>query len=337
MVAAVVRVVVTGGGGFVGSAVISSLRARGDEVTSVARRDYPDLRAQGVHTIRADIRDTVAMCDAVDGADVLIHTAAKAGAWGSVESYRQANVVGTRSVLDACRARGVPRLVFTSSPSVAHSGNDLGGVDESVGYAKHFEAPYPQTKAEAERLVLAANSAELLTVALRPHLVWGPGDPHLVPRIVDRAREGRLALVGDGQNLIDATYIDNAALAHLNAIDALVRCAAPDTAPAGRAYFIAQGEPVPMRQLIDAILEAADLPPVTRQVPFPVAYGLGALLEVLDRFRPSADGPLMTRFLARQFSTAHWFDLTAARRDLGYIPTVSMAEGMARLKTFLRP
>jgi nucleoside-diphosphate-sugar epimerase len=235
-------------------------------------------------------------------------------------------------VIAACRAHRIERLVYTSTPSVVSAGGDLEGVDESVPYPAHFEAEYPRTKALAERLVLEANGPELRTVALRPHLVWGPGDTQLVARIVARARAGKLRLVGDGKALIDVVYVDNAAEAHLLAADRLE----PGSPVAGKAYFISQGEPIPVGAMINAILAAAGLPAETRTVPPRVAWFAGWMLEGLHRvFRPGVE-PRMTRFLARQLSTPHWFDISAARRDLGYSPRVSTEEGLRRLAKSLR-
>ena len=254
---------VTGGGGFLGGAIVRLLRQRGDSVRSLARGDYPGLRDLGVEQIRGDLADPEAVRRAVEGCDVVFHVAAKAGIWGPFEDFHRINVEGTRNVIAACRATGSRRLVYTSSPSVVFDGRDMEGVDESAPYAERFEAPYPATKAEAERLVLAANDADLATVALRPHLIWGPGDNHLVPRIIARARAGRLRRIGRRPNLVDSIYIDNAAEAHLLAADRL----APGAPIAGRAYFISQGEPRPLWDLVNRILRAAGVAPVARSVP----------------------------------------------------------------------
>jgi nucleoside-diphosphate-sugar epimerase len=326
------KALVTGGGGFLGGAVVRLLVARGDRVRSLARGDYPALRDLGVETVRGDLADAGAVARAVEGCDVVFHVAAKAGVWGPFDEYYRANVEGTRHVVDACRAAGVRRLVYTSSPSVVFDGKDMEGADESAPYPAHFEAAYPATKAKAEQLVLAANGPDLATVALRPHLIWGPGDNHLVPRILARARAGRLRRIGRANKLIDATYIDNAAEAHVRAADRL----APGSPVAGRAYFIAQGEPVPLWDLVDRILDAAGLPPVTRSVPLPLAEAAARLFESAYRAAGSSSEPPLTRFVVREMATAHWFNLDAARRDLGYQPRVSTAEGLARLAAWLR-
>jgi 2-alkyl-3-oxoalkanoate reductase len=322
-----VKALVTGGGGFLGEAVVRALVTRGDDVVSLARGDYPALRELGVRTVRGDVADEATVTAAAAGCDVVLHVAAKAGDWGPAADYERSNIEGTRAVLAGCRAAGVGRLVYTSTPSVVHTGGDIAGGDETLPYATHFTSSYPRTKAVAEQLVLAADGPDLATTALRPHLVWGPGDPHFLPRILDRARRGRLFLVGGGTALIDTTYIDDAAAAHVLAADRL----GPGAACAGRAYFITSGEPRPVREVVNGLLAAGGLPPVSRSVPLPVAVAAGGAVETAWRLLGRDDQPLITRFLARQLATAHWFDISAARRDLGYEPPVGLDEGFARL------
>lgn len=326
------KVLVTGGGGFLGSAICRLLRARGDQVLSVSRKRHAALDALGVQQQQIDLRVLDPLLQASRGVDALIHVAAMAGAWGPWADYHAANVVGTEHVLAACRLNGIARLVYTSTPSVVHAGGDLEGVDESVPYATHFHANYPHTKAIAERQVLAANDAHLSTVALRPHLIWGPGDTQLLPRIVARARAGRLRFVGRARKLIDVVYIDNAAQAHVDALDRL----APGAACAGRAYFISQGEPVHLDDMINGMLRACDLPSESRRVPYSVAFAAGALLEAVYGVLRLDREPPMTRFIAEQLATAHWFDISAARRDLGYQPAISTVEGLRRLEQWWR-
>jgi nucleoside-diphosphate-sugar epimerase len=330
------KVLVTGGGGFLGGAIVRRLAARGDDVRTLQRGEYPELRRLGAEVHRGDLADAETVHRAVRGCDLAFHVAAKAGVWGPYAEYHRANVVGTANVVQACRRQGVGRLVFTSSPSVVFDGTDEDGIDESAPYARRYLAHYPRTKAMAERFVLAANGDGLATVALRPHLIWGPGDPHLAPRIVERARAGRLRIVGDGRNLVDSTYIDNAAAAHLAAGDRLMSGdAALRTACAGKAYFISNGEPMAMGELIDRILDAAGLARATRHVSPRAAYAVGCVLECAYRLGRIRGEPAMTRFVARQLATAHWFDISAARRDLGYVPEVSIDEGMRRLSASL--
>lgn len=322
------RVLVTGGGGFLGQAIARSLLARGDEVRVLGRSERPALGAAGADVRRGDVADPGAVAAAVAGCQAVVHTAAKVGSWGRARDFHRTNVVGTRNVIAACRLHAVPRLVYTSTPSVTHAGGDVEGIDESHPYAERFLAHYPRTKAIAERLVLAANDAALATVALRPHLVWGPGDTQLLPRAIARARAGRLRLPGGPPRLVDCTYIDNAALAHLLALDRL----GPGAACAGRAYFISQGTPLPLGELLARVLAAAGVSPVKKTISPRVLYLAGCLAEAAYALLGIRDRePPVTRFVARQLGTAHWFDISAARRDLGYEPRVSIEEGLRRL------
>jgi nucleoside-diphosphate-sugar epimerase len=305
--------------------------ARGDEVRSFSRNRHPALEALGVPEVIGDISDAQAVAPAARGCDVVFHVAAKAGVWGRYRDYYRTNVAGTANVLAACQAHGIRRLVYTSSPSVVHHGGDLEGVDESISYPRHFLAAYPETKALAEQMVLKANGSDLATVALRPHLIWGPGDPHFVPRLLERARTGQLHQLGKKSKKVDTVYIDNAAEAHLLAADRL----APGAAIAGRAYFIAQDEPQPVWDFINHVLATAGMSPVHHSIPFWLAYGAGTFLEWAYRLLRLPGEPPMTRFVARQLSTAHWFNLSAARRDLGYEPRISTEEGMRRMAEWL--
>jgi nucleoside-diphosphate-sugar epimerase len=325
------KVLVTGASGFVGLAVTHALVARGDHVRTLSRTTngtLDALAARGAITMtRGDLADRDAVMRAAEGADAILHVGAKAGVWGARDEYLRTNVGGTSNVLAAARALGIGRVVYTSTPSVVHAGRDVEGIDESAPYATHFATAYPETKAIAERAVLAANSPKLATCALRPHLVWGPGDTNLVPRIVERARAGRLALVNGGASIIDATYIDSCVHAHLLALDRL----APDAPCAGRAYFIAQGEPTTVRALVLGIVEAHGLPPKARSVPLPIAKTAGSLIELAYRAARVEREPPLTRFVAEQLGTSHWFDLSAAKRDLGYEAPITTADGLRRL------
>ncbi len=318
---------VTGGGGFLGGVIVSKLLARGDTVRSFSRTAHPSLTELGVEQVRGDLTDPAAVRRAVAGCAVVFHVAAKAGVWGRYADYHATNVVGTENVIAACRAEGVPKLVFTSTPSVVHGGAGLVGVDESTPYPARYEAHYPETKARAERAVLAANDATLATVALRPHLIWGPGDPHLIPRVVARAQAGKLRRVGAAPVTVDVTVVDNAADAHLCAADRLI----PGAACAGRAYFVTNGEPVELWDFLNRVLAVYGLPPVTRVLPLWRAKLAGRVLEAVYRTLRLPGEPPLTRFVASQLGTSHWYDITAARRDLGYEPAVSVAEGLRRL------
>jgi 2-alkyl-3-oxoalkanoate reductase len=325
------KALVTGGGGFLGKAIVRLLRARGDEVRSFSRTPHPELASLGVEHCCGELHDPAAVAAAVAGCDIVYHVAAKAGIWGPYADFYRTNVLGTRNVIAACRQHGVRRLVYTSSPSVVFDGRDMEGVDESVPYPQHFHAPYPQTKAEAEQLVLGSNDATLATVALRPHLIWGPEDNHLVPRILARGRQGALRRIGTRPCLVDTIYIDNAAAAHLLAAAVLE----PGSIVAGKAYFLSQGEPLPLWEMVNRILAAGGLPPVTRTISPALAYALGWTLEKIYAALRIQSEPRLTRFVARELSTAHWFDISAARRDFAYQPLVSLATGMERLSAWL--
>lgn len=320
------HILVTGGGGFLGQAIVRQLIERGDSVAVINRSVYPELAALGVVCHRGDIADRQAVLAAAEGADAVIHVAAKAGPGLRAADFVAANVVGTGNVIEACRHHRIPHLVHTSSPSVVHGGGDIEGGDESLPYPDRFRAPYPATKAEAERLVLAANSESLRTCALRPHLIWGPGDNQLLPRMIDKNRAGRLRLPAP-EKLIDTVYIDNAARAHVLALDDLV---GPGNA-AGRAYFISNGEPLPIADILSRLLEAVGEKPRIGKVSEPVAMTVATVIEWIWRALRKRSDPPLSRFVVEHLATAHWYDLTAARRDLGYEPEVSIDEGLKRL------
>ncbi|AKS40887.1 NAD-dependent epimerase/dehydratase family protein [Wenzhouxiangella marina] len=324
------KILVTGGGGFLGQAIVRQLLDRGDAVRVINRSDYPELARLGVDCRRGDLADAGAVDVAVAGVDAVIHVAAKAGPGLYAPDYEAANVTGTENVLQACRRHSVPYLVHTSSPSVVHGGGDIEGGDESLPYPTHFQAPYPETKARAERLVLAANGEGLKTCALRPHLIWGPGDNQLLPRLIEKNRAGRLRLPGPDKK-IDTVYIDNAAAAHLLALDNLRGRASA----AGKAYFISNGEPLAAGEIITRLLEAAGETPRLGTVSPRLAMAVAALVEGLWRLSRRRSDPPLSRFVVEHLSTAHWYDLSAARRDLGYEPAVSIEQGLERLRSSL--
>ena len=324
------KALVTGGGGFIGKAILRGLITRGVKVRSFSRGDYPNLRALGVETACGDLGDAAAVLEAVEGCQVVFHVAARFDLWGRREDFVRTNLTGTRNVIEACRKAGVGRLVYTSTPSVVHGGDHLEGVDESLPYPKHFEAFYPETKAAAEKEVLAANGLELSTVAIRPHLVWGVGDTNGLPRLLERARGGRLRLIETGQK-IDTTYIDNAVEAHLAAADRL----APGAVCAGKAYFITQGDPISPERFINDLLRAAGEPPITKRISPGLAKVAAAVIEGIWKTWGIDREPPVTRFMVSQLSTSHWYDISAAKRDLGYNPVITYEEGMHRLREWL--
>ena len=323
------KALVTGANGFLGSYLVKELVERGYEVTGMTRRPDDGLRSLGVANAIGDVRNPDAVEAACRDQQIIYHTAAISGIWGSWKHFHGTNTVGTRNVVEAALAeKSVERLVYTSSPSVTFNGDHQINENESVPYAKTFLCNYPKSKALAEKYVLDADDAkDLMTCALRPHLIWGPGDRHLVPRLIQRARDKKLRRVGDGSNLIDTTYVENAALAHVQAGEALK----PGSPVCGSAYFISQGDPVNCWQWINEVLQMAGLPRVRQKISFYWAWRLGYALEVWHDIWDKDSEPRMTRFLAAQLSKSHYFDISRAKRDFGYYPRVSSTEGMKRL------
>jgi 2-alkyl-3-oxoalkanoate reductase len=326
------RALVTGGGGFLGSHIAKRLHARGDQVSVLGRRKYTHL-GEGVESIVCDIRDKQGVSDALKGCDAVFHSAAIPGVWGDFKKYHSINVEGTHNVIEGCRKHGVKKLIFTSSPSVVFGDSDLENVDESVPYPESYLCHYPETKAMAERMVVDANEMDgLATVSLRPHLIWGVGDPHLVPRVLDRASQGKLVRVGNGINRVDMIHVENAAAAHLQASDAL----APESQVAGQCYFISDGEPVVLWDWIDELLMALNIPIVEKTVSYKTAWNLGAILEGIYGLLRIKREPLMTRFVAAQLATSHYFDISNAKKDFGYTPVISPEQGMEQMIRYLR-
>lgn len=317
------RVLVTGASGMLGGGVARALVARGDEVTVLQRRP---AGIDGAREVLGAVDDPDAVARASEGVDAVVHLAAKVSFAGSLAEFERTNIVGTRTVLGAARAAGACRFVFVSTPSVAHTGTSLVGAPAGDAEPSLARGNYARTKAAAELEVLAASTPEFPVVAVRPHIVWGPGDTQLVQRVVDRAAAGRLPLLSGGTALIDTTYIDNAVSAIVAALD---RAPLPDVR--GRAFVITNGEPRPVAELIAGMCRAAGVPEPKLSIPAGLARAAGAFVEGLWAIRPGVDEPPMTRFLAEQLSTAHWFDLRATRDALAWEPKVSLDDGFARL------
>jgi nucleoside-diphosphate-sugar epimerase len=294
---------------------VDRLLVKGHSVRIYQRSNHPDLAERGVEVICGDLTDTAKIQLATEGVDAVFHVAALAGIWGPKENFEQANVQGTHNVLAAVRKNKVPYLVHTSTPSVVFSGESFEGDDESLPYGKNWLCHYARTKAEAEQAVLEANSPQLATCALRPHLIWGPGDPHLLPRVIESAKKGRLKIVGDGSNRVDVTYVENAADAHIQALDALIAGRA-----GGKAYFISQGEPVALWDWINALLERLGEQSIKKRISAKTAYRIGAVAECIWKILQRKDDPPMTRFVAVELSKSHWYSIESARQDLGYRP-----------------
>jgi nucleoside-diphosphate-sugar epimerase len=329
------KILLTGGQGFLGRRVLDFLLEKGYRVRAAVRRPAPELEALGVETIRADLRDPEAARRAAQGVEGVIHCAAKSGVWGPLDDFIQANTLATSHLLTAARQGGAGWFVHTSSPSVAHSGRPLAGVDETAPYAAAPCHAYPYSKMLAEKIALAADQPGFRTLALRPHLIWGPGDPHFLPRLTAKARAGRLWLL-KSTALVDATYIDNAAQAHLLAAEKL---AANPGQVGGRAYFIAQDEPLTAADMLLKLLAAAARPGENLAprgfLPARLGLAAGSALEQVWKLLGLHGEPPLTRFVAEELTLPHWFDLSRAKQELGYHPAVSMAEGLRRLAASL--
>jgi len=322
-------VLVTGYGGFLGKAICRDLIRHGYRVRGLARGKYPEMEALGVECVQASVTDAVACMEACRGVDAVIHTAALAGVWGPAKLYQEMNVTATENLLKSSRKSGAGAFVYTSSPSVTFDGSAQRNVDESAPYPEEWLCEYPRTKAIAEKQVLMANNpTSFATCSLRPHLIWGVGDPHLIPRVIERCRSGRLRRVGYGTNLIDTVHVDHAAIAHRLALERMLD---RDQLACGKAYFITDGEQVECWKWISTILGSAGLEPPKKSISYKSAYHLGAILESIYRFFRISSEPPMTRFVAAQLGVDHYFDITQAKERLGYVPIQDRAERVAEL------
>lgn len=314
------KAMVTGGGGFLGYAIIKELIKRGDIVRSFSRNHYPKLEKLNVEQIKGDLADKRLVAEATQGVDVVFHVAAKTGHWGDYKDYYNTNVVGTENIVDACKENEIDRLVFTSSPSVVFTGKHIEDADESLPYATTYTAPYPKTKALAEQVVANGTGIDLKTVILRPHIVIGPGDPHIIPGAIERAKN--LRCIGDGKSMSDITYIDDAAHAHILAADCLAR----NPELSGNIYFISQGEPVNIWDMINTWYAAAKLAPISKSISYRMATWLAALSETIYNALPLKSEPRLTRFVVDGLGTTHYFNISAAKKDLGYQPSLTIEE-----------
>ncbi len=320
------RVLVTGGGGFLGKTIVKKLVQKKYEVTSLSRGHYFELENMGVKQIQGDLTDEQAVFKAVKEIDVVYHVAAKAGAWGAFEEYYKVNVTGTQNVIEACFKNHVKQLIYTSSPSVVFDQFDKINIDENTPYSKKYLTAYPETKAMAEKLVRKAALKGLNTIIIRPHAIWGPGDNHLFPRIIKKAN--RLKRIGREECLLDTLYVDNAADVHILASNRLLE----DPSLSGNVYFVSQDEPIKIWDMIDALLDVADLPPVKGQISANVAFKIGSFFEFIYRFLRIKKEPPLTRFMVTELSTHHYFNISKVKEELGYSPKISTREGLKRLK-----
>ncbi|MCK5099322.1 MAG: NAD-dependent epimerase/dehydratase family protein [Desulfobacteraceae bacterium] len=320
------KVLVTGGGGFLGKAIVKKLLVKGFMVKSFSRNYYPGLDELGVEQIQGDLQNSNQIMDASKDCDLVFHVAAKPGLWGAWDDFYGVNVTGTRNVINACKKNKITRLIYTSSPSVVFNGKDMEGVDEAVPYPEKFEGYYSETKAIAEKLVIEESFENLKTIILRPHLIWGPEDNHVVPGIISRAKS--LKKIGRLDDLVDTIYIDNAADAHIMAAEKLI------TNPllSGSVYFISQDDPVSKWEIADKFLEAAGLSPIKGKVSAKTAYIAGVVCEFFYKIFKIKKDPPMTKFAAKELATSHWFDISKAKKELGYVPKVSIEQGLKQLK-----
>ncbi len=320
------NILVTGGGGFLGKAIVKKLVAKNLAVFSFSRNFYPELENMGVCQIQGDLVDKVAVVKALEKMDVVYHVAAKFGIWGPLKDFIPVNVTGTQNVINACLENNVKQLIYTSSPSVIFDEEDMENVDESIPYPKKYMASYPETKAMAEKLVKNAAKSGMKTIILRPHLIWGPEDNHFLPTIIKRAK--RLKRVGQKEYLVDTIYVDNAADAHIMASEKLFE----NPSLSGNVYFLSQDEPMPIWKIINAFLDAAGLPPMKGQVSEKIVYIAGSIFEFVYKFFNIKGEPLITKLGAKELATSHWFNISRAKKDLGYYPKISTQEGLIRLK-----
>lgn len=322
------KVIVTGAGGFLGGYIVRDLLALGDyEVHSFSRNFYPKLQALGVNQHLGDLANFEDVKNALVGMDAVIHTASQVGMWGLYSDFYKTNVLGTENILKACQILNISKCVYTSTPSVAFGNISLCGVNESTPYPKKYLSVYAETKAIAEKMVLKANSKLLSTMAIRPHLIFGPGDLNIVPRVIEAANKGKLKIVGDGNNLVDVTYVENASLAHVMALEKLN----PQSPIAGKAYFLGQG-PLKLWDFTNEILRRSGEKPVTKKIPFKVAYFMGFMIEMVFKILGKYDiHPPMTRFVALQLGKSHYYDHKNIELDLGYTHKYSVSEGLDKL------
>lgn len=321
------KILVTGAGGFLGTHIAKKLIEAGHSVVNLSRGSYTHLDEMGVTSFKGDLQNSEQIKPALMGVDAVIHTASKVAMWGKWDDFYNINVEGTKNLVQLCKEMGIKKMVYTSSPSVVFGDQSLEGVDESVNYPEDSYSMYAKTKAIAEKWVLEQTDDTFKAISLRPHLIYGPGDQNLFPRLIDAAKKGRLKRVGDGTNKVDVIYVENAAMAHLNALEKL------ETNPSinGKAYFLGQESPVVLWDFIDEILDRAGAPRPKKQISFNKAFKIGSVIEKgLKLVGVYNVHPPMTRFVALQLSKSHWFDHKNAERDLDFKPEITIQDGLQR-------
>lgn len=323
------KALVTGASGFIGLYIAEQLAARGDVVRAFCRTERPEFEQAGIEFFPGCLQQEESLQQAVQGCDVVFHVAGSTGLWGSWKHFYEVNTLGTQHVLEACKKHQIPKLIYTSSPSVIFDGSSHENGNEQLPYPQKYLCHYSHTKALGEQEVLQANQpGQLLTAAIRPHLVWGPRDENLIPRVCQLAQSGRLRRVGNGKNLISVSYVENVAAAHLQLADAL----ATDSPTAGQTYFINDPEPVLLWEWLNSLLKSAAIPPINKSISLPACQLSGWLLETLYSIFPLKGEPAMTRFLAAQLGQSHYYSIEKAQRDFNYQPILSVEEGLKKLK-----
>ena len=322
------KVFLTGGGGFLGSYIVKLLIKAGHEVTNLSRGDYPELRKIGVKTIRGDITDRELLLEIMKGYDACFHVASKVAMWGHTKDFYQQNVTGTENIIESCKVNGIKYLIYTSTPSVVFGEESISGGNEKLPYPSKTFSRYAFSKSIAEKKVIEAASKELMTTSLRPHLIFGEGDKNLIPRLIESAKKGKLKIIGCGENQVDVIYVENAADAHLQALEQMI--ASPEEIN-GQCFFIGQG-PIKLWPFINKILEKHQIAPIKKRVSFRMAFIVGAVIEgFLGLIRSYDIHPPMTRFVALQLSKDHYFSHEKAHQLLKWTPKVTIDEALSRI------
>ena len=325
------KILVTGGKGFLGSSIVHRLLELGHQVETLSRSNG-SKKISTVKHHQLDLSKKFLNLEQFKGIECIFHTAAKAGIDGRYNEYYTANYLGTKNILNLAKDIGVKYFIYTSSPSVVFSGKPISDGNEKLSYVSNRVSPYSHTKALAEEAVLHANNNTFLSTSLRPHLIWGENDPHLLPKVISRHKKGKLKIVGGGNNQVDLTHIDNVVHAHILAFDALLG----GYPLGGKAYFISQNEPVKLWDWLNSIFRDLNLDPIYNKISFPKAYCAGAFLEILWKILRLKNDLPMSRFVACQLAHDHWFSTESAKSDFGYEPIISMSEAMKKTLPWLR-